>query len=129
RQAPRLRRWLRDEGVRELDAATRSAADHALELRIHREERQPDALQWQARVAQALTQLTAREVVPIAKGPLENGGAADQRGGVELLPPGVRREQAGNPRGRQSAQPPDIRGPPEKAGRPHDVGGGGMPGG
>src|SRR5262249_56949474 len=112
RQAPRLRRWLRDEGVRELDAATRSAADHALELRIHREERQPDALEWQARVAHALTQLTAREVVPIAKGPLENGGAAGQRGGVELLPPGARREHAGKPPGRPADQPPAIRRPP-----------------
>ena len=116
-------RWraLAEQRVGELLAAARTAADHSLQLRVHRQQPHLQAAELRSRVCQALTELRPREMARAGESPFEYRDRTDDRGLLQPLVTGVARHRLVHARRSELEQPRQVIAADEVPGRAHDV--------
>jgi hypothetical protein len=121
RQTRRARRAIGEQGVGEFPSAICAAADHAFELRMHRQHRQSKALDGHTAAREVDAKIAAREVRTIAEDALEDGGGARAQASVEFQPAEVMRHDATDARRGELEHPADVVASHEVPRRPHDM--------
>src|SRR6185369_13718897 len=99
-----------------------TAADHGIELRLHDDEGETDAVGLDAGSLKGDFQFLARELTAAAQGPNDRALASAKHGRIEFEPPVVNRYRGADARRCERKHPTDVIGRNEVPRRPHDMG-------